>query len=160
MGRQHVYFPYALIGIGFYFFIIQFDHPLIQKLNTWPIVLIAFGLFGLLKFMQKKKPSLFFEGLLILLIGIHFYGLKHISHWPDDSSVFLFIWGVCLLLLFMMTKKHLMLSLILIAVSLIFFFSDHLPTWLPSFNHIQAEINAHWPLVVIGLGVLLLFYKK
>lgn len=160
MRKQNEYFAYILIVVGLYFFMIQFDHPLIHALNSWPVILIGVGLVILFTYMQRRKPHLFFEGSLILLIGIHFYGLMHVPEWPNDSSVFLFIWGFSLFLSYILTKKHLFLSITLIVGSLVFFFSDQLPTWFSSIIQIQEELDTHWPLLLIGLGILLLFLKR
>src|SRR5690625_4224165 len=109
MKQRKNYFAYALIAVGFYFLITQFNHPLIDRLHSWPVLLIGIGLWLTITHIKDSNRSLLFEGLVVLLIGIHFYGLLHLSNWPNDWSIFPLIFGLSLFLTFVSRKKHLFL---------------------------------------------------
>lgn len=157
--RKH-YFAYLLIAVGFYFFITQFNHPLIDWLHSWPVLLIGIGLWLTISHIKDSNRSFLFEGLVVVLVGIHFYGLLHLSNWPNDWSIFPFIFGLALFLAFVSSKKHLFLSLALILLSVLFFYVDQLPNWVPLLRTIEVEIQAHWPVIIIMVGILLVFYKR
>jgi|SRR5699024_2778466 len=159
MKKNH-YSSFVLIGIGLYFFIIQLNHPLIQKLNTWSVLVIAIGIWLILHYLKEKNQHSFIQGLTILFIGIHFYGVDHFHNWFNHWAIFPLAWGVALLIAYIITKKYLKQSIGIIGFALLFIFSDKLPDWFPSLEVIESRIIAHWPLLLIGLGVFLYIFKR
>lgn len=160
MKKSNNYTAYALIGIGLYFFITQYSHPLIQALDTWPMLIIGLGTWLVLRTMKLKNSQLFTQGWILVFIGIHFYGLKHMQAWIDHWAMFPLMWGLAYFFTYIFTKQFLVPSISLIVLSLVCIFSESLPTWIPSFTRIQNELLLHWPLILIGMGLLFYFYKR
>lgn len=158
--KKNQYASYILIGMGLYFFIIQFNHPLIHKLNTWSVLVIATGLWLLFLYVKGKNQQYLTQGLTVLFIGIHFYGLDHFANWINHWAMFPLAWGLALFITYVFSRKNLWQSIGLIGISLLFIFSRNLPSWIPSLQPIENEITSHFPILLIALGIILYISKR
>lgn len=158
--KRNDYTALLLIAIGLYFFITQFDHPIIDRLHTWSTLVIAVGIGCLFAYMKKKNPSFLIQGFTITFIGFHLYALEYIPGWNNHWAMYPLMWGLALLITYVFTRKYLYASFGFIIFSLLFIFSHKLPDWFPSVTPIENEIATHWPLILIGLGIILYVYKR
>lgn len=158
--NQRNFIAYVCIGIGLYFFLTQFSHPLIKLLQTLSVWVILVGLIFLFNYIKEKNASSLVQGLSILLIGVHMYGVDYIQGWLHHWAMYPLAVGIAFLLTSLVTKKAMIPSIMLIAFSLLFIFDEKLPDWFPSFTQIDLQIDEHWPLLLIGIGIILLFFKR
>lgn len=158
--KKNKYTSLLLIGIGLYFFIIQFNHPLIESLNTWSVLIIAIGIWLVFLYLKGKNQQLLSQGLTVLFIGIHFYGIDHFQNWINHWAMIPLSWGLALIITSVVTRKYLLPAIFVTLFSLLFIFSDKLPSWFISLQPIESEIIAHFPLLLIALGIVLYVSKN
>lgn len=160
MNKNNSIAAYLLIGIGIYFFLKQFDIPFIKGFDSWPTLLITIGIVFLLHSFKTRDYENLFIGIIILGLGIHFYGLKNYPFWPEHWTIYPFIIGIAYLLRFFKTKNGLFPGILLTGISSIMLFSVTVPSSLSWIYHITDLLESFWPIAMIVLGIYLLIWKK
>src|SRR5690625_2005317 len=143
-----------MIGLGIYFLLKQLNIPLLHKVYSWPIIVIIVGLALILHSFFNDDDQNLFTGLIVLGIGIHFYGLKNYPNWINHWAIFLLIVGIAFFIRYLKTKKNFLIGIILIGISLLFIF----PNKITPFEWIKSN-EIFWSIALIFIGIYLLKKK-
>lgn len=160
MKKYPVFTAYLLIGLGIYFLVKQLNLPFLSNFSGWSTIVIIVGIAFLTYSYATKDYAQIFPGTIILGVGIHFHGLENYNFWLDHWSVYPLIVGIAFIIQYLKSRNGLIPGIILIATALFMMLSIKIP---PTFNwiyRIVEFIETFWPLVLIGLGIALLRFKK
>ncbi|QSS99135.1 hypothetical protein IMZ31_13725 [Pontibacillus sp. ALD_SL1] len=160
MKRQNTFSGLLLIGIGLYFLLREFQIPLLTQFYSWPTILMIIGIALLLHSYIAMEYDTLFSGGVLLGLGIHFHGLRNYSFWIDHWGIFPLIIGLSFLLRFQKTRKGIFPAIILITLSLFVIFASNKPGWFYWINVVVHFIETFWPLLLVGFGLYLLWFKK
>jgi hypothetical protein len=102
----------------------------------------------------KTNGSLALAGGMIAAISIYKWGINYIQGWPADFEILVMLIGSAFLVPFAITKQR------WTAVIGIVTFCCGLFAWpgikeIPLFEPIASFLNLYWPVLIIGLGLML-----
>lgn len=158
MKNQRVFIGTLLIGIGFFFFVDQFQLPYINEMLQWPMILVITGIAFLIHGIIGKEVQSFFPGTLLLGLGLHFTGLHFLPTWPRSWGMYTLIVGFALLIQYFKAKKgSLFTPIILIMLSIAELFYARFQDWL---SILVTNLTGLWPLVFVIIGMYLLISNR
>lgn len=160
MKKQHTFIGTLLIGIGVYFLLKELHISLLNNFYTWPTILMIIGVALLLDgYIAREKESIF-SGTVILGIGIHIHGLMTYAHWIESWAIYVLILSIAFLLRAQQTKKGIIPGIILLIIALFSLFSNIKPGWFYWIDFTYKFIEDFWPLLLIGMGIYFLYFKR
>lgn len=151
---------YILIGVGLYFLLKELNIAIFSDYYSWPFLVIIIGVIFLIHSYSTRNNQNLFSSVILLGIGIHFYGLNNYPSWIDHWAVYMFIVGLAFIIRYILSKSGLFIGLVLIGLSIVMIFSINVPAWLNWVYTIPSFIKQFWPIILIILGVYLLINKK
>lgn len=158
MKRQGIFPGVLLIGVGLIFLLQNYNIPFVNKIYTWPSILLIIGLAFLFQAYIGKDYHSIFTGILLTGLGIHFHGLQLFSFWPSHWAMFTIIIGLAFLFRYSKTKKDgLIPGIMLLLISLVAFVYSG---FIDLFGSLYTYVESFWPIALIGAGIYLLFFKK
>lgn len=160
MKGKHSIFPYVLIGIGVYFLLKKLNVPEINHFFTWPNIMIIIGVILTIYALKKKSYQNLLGGLILLGVGIHFYGLNNYSFWIDHWAVYIGIIGISLLIRSIWLKSGRKSGFLLTGFALLLILSNQWPHSNKLVNETMSLLNEYWPILLIILGLYLLLKKR
>lgn len=158
--KQNKFVAYILIGIGIYYLIQQLDLSLFETFYTWPTFLLIIGIAFLIHSYAESDYQYIFVGTIILGLGIHFHGVQNYDFWLDHWSIYALIVGIAFIFRGLKTSTGFITGFVLIGISLLMIFSVTLPKWFQWLYGVQDFLATFWPVVLIGLGIYYLKFKK
>ncbi|MCF6092653.1 hypothetical protein L1765_01430 [Microaerobacter geothermalis] len=146
----------VLIAVGLIFLAREFDIPYIDQLFTWQWMMVGIGLVLILFSGRGKDGGLILPGVILIGLGIHFWGTSFFSWWPTHWAIFTFIVSIGFFMYSARTKSAgaSIPGIILLLISIIAFFFSGLWFFIAkTFNLLENW----WPVLLILVGVYLLF---
>lgn len=153
-------FAYILIGVGLYFLLKELNITIFAHFYSWPSLIIIIGIIFLIHSYSTRNNQNLFSSVILLGIGIHFYGLNNYSNWIDHWAVYMFIVGIAFIIRYLISKSGLFVGLVLTGLSILMVFSISVPAWLNWIYTIPSFIKQFWPVILIIIGIYLLVSKK
>ncbi len=160
MKKQHSFTGILLIGIGAYFMLKELEIPIITNFYSWTTILIIIGVALLLHSYISNEYETIFTGAILLGLGIHFHGMQTYSFWIEHWGMYPLIIGIAFLLRYQKSKHGLIPGLILVIVALFAMFVNNKPEWFYWVTVFVNFIETFWPLILIGIGLYILLFKK
>ncbi|PWA06393.1 hypothetical protein DCC39_17435 [Pueribacillus theae] len=158
MRNHHIFIGILLLGVGLFFFLDSLHVTFIQTLLDWQFILIVIGIAFLAHGFLGKEAASFFPGTLLLGLGIHFFAAANVEFWPKSWGMYTLIVGVAFLVQYFKTKKGgFLTACILIMISLLELFYANFQLILMK---VETLFKGFWPILLIGLGLYFLFFKK
>lgn len=156
MQSKFIGFFFTLIGIMI--MVIQSDLAPLTSLITWPFLLLLTGTFLLFTALMKKHSSLTLWGGLITALGLTIWGMKYIDGWSKHWGLLLALFGVAVLLQFMINRNKITglvgIIMVLTGISAYPGFAD-----LPIISPITSVIHAYWSVFIVILGLIFILKK-
>lgn len=159
MRKQNAFIGFILIAVGIYFTIHTLNIPMLRPYYSWTMMLILIGICLVLYSYFKKDYDNLLISIIILGLGIHFFGLENFDFWIDHWAIYLLIIGSALIIRSLRIKKGLFSGLVIIIVSLLFIFPIQL-TFLNSLDPYLNPMRTFWPVLLIVVGLYLIIRKK
>lgn len=154
MKNSRLFNGTLLLCTGGVFLLESLPIPLFISLLQWPMILLILGTAFLVQGSIGKEQHALFPGVLLFGLGFHLLASSYSSQWPTGWGMYTLILGIAFL-----TQKNTSFktAMIIIGISVFtLFYSD--------FNRFQSLIltylNGFWPLILIGIGILLLVKRK
>jgi hypothetical protein len=150
---------FLLIVAGVVLLLVETNKADWEDFISWSFLALLISLFLLFIAFSTQ------QGALVLVFGVAFtistnvWGYHHVDGWPDHWSAVVFLFGISVILQFIVTKQPMTL-IIGIVISLMSLFA-----W-PGIREISllapfaTILNTYWPILVLLLGVLYLFRKE
>ena len=160
MKKQHTFIAYILIGFGVYFLIKQLNLSIFENFYGWPTFLIIVGAAFLIHAYSHHEDSNILPGFILFGLGVHFHGLQNYPNWFDHWSMYPLIIGVGFMLRYLKTKRGLLPGAILLSIALFMIVSMKLPEQVSFIYRIVQFFETFWPVVLIGIGVYLLVFRR
>ncbi|KGX93461.1 hypothetical protein N781_10455 [Pontibacillus halophilus JSM 076056 = DSM 19796] len=160
MRKQNTFGGFLLLGIGLYFLMRQLQLPIITHFYSWPTLVIIIGIAFLIQSYSSKQYENLFPGVVLLGLGIHFHGMNVYSFWIQHWGVYPFIISIAFLVRYTKTKSGFIPGLFLLILSMFALFSTSKPEWFQWIDKGVSVVQQFWPVILIGLGCYLLFFKK
>lgn len=160
MKNKGIFPGLLLIGIGFYFLMHQLHIPTLEKIFTWPTLLIILGIIFLLQAYFSNDHDSIFPGTILLGIGTHIHGKSLFAIWPNHWGMYTLIISLAFLLRYQKTKTGLVPGIILLVISILGVFYGGLISWMSWIGKFVSLLESFWPVALIAIGLYLLFVKK
>lgn len=160
MRKQHIFPGIILIGFGLYFFLQQEQITVLEPFYSWPSLLIIVGLAFLCQGYFAKDYEAILPGTILAGFGIHFHIVDYFSLWPNHIGVFILIISLGFLLRYQKLKTGLFHGLLFLSISILLLFYNRVINWLGQLESSVKEIWNFWPILLIGIGLFLLIFKK
>lgn len=156
MKRKTVSTGIILILIGLYFLLKQLNItiPYSNLVFTWPSILFVIGIILAYQGFSNRDDNKMFSGTLLAGLGIYFHGVISFNHWSYHWAHFTLIISIAFFMKYYVNKREgIVPAFILLGISAFSLFSDEL-------LGLIGQFQAFWPLILIGLGIYFLFFKK
>ncbi|WP_077618981.1 LiaI-LiaF-like domain-containing protein [Bacillus sinesaloumensis] len=160
MKKNNIFSGIILVGIGSYLLLQQLGIPVFTTFYSWQTLIIIVGTAFLFQAYVENNPNSILPGVILVGFGFHFHGINQLSFWPKQPGTLLLIVGLGMLLTYFKTKSGLFHSVILLFVSLLFLNYSLVIGWLGLFEGGFSFILTYWPLLIVGIGFYLVFFKK
>lgn len=160
MKKQHIFTGFLLIGIGTFFLLRQFSIPFLHHVYSWPTLVMLIGLIYLFYSYLSKDHKYILPGVILLGLGVHFYGRMYYSFWAEHWAVYPLIIGAAFLIRFTKTKSGLLPGVILITTAMFGAFS---PQHFIFFSWLEKTVNffeSYWSILIIATGFSILNKNK
>lgn len=160
MKSHSLFAGVILIGFGIYYFLSQSNIEIFLGFYSWPSILCIIGIAFLLQAYKAHNNEAILPGIIFLGFGIHFHVIQTFKLWPNDLGIFILIISLGLLLQASKTKTGMLPGILLLAVSLFLLFKEKMLSLL---GVVQTGLGTSfpiWSILLVGLGVALLFFKK
>lgn len=156
--NHHIFIGVILLAVGIFFFLDSLHMTFIQTFLDWPLILLVLGIAFLAQGLLGKEVASLFPGTLMLGLGIHFFAASRFTTWPTSWGMYTLILGIAFLVQNVKTKNGgFLTALILIIISLFELFYDNFQLILMK---VETIFKGFWPILLIGLGLYFLFFKK
>ncbi|WP_027963574.1 LiaI-LiaF-like domain-containing protein [Halalkalibacillus halophilus] len=157
--KQQLFPAILLISLGTYFFLHQYNIPIIAQFDTWPAILIILGSAFLIIAYGKNKKENIFPGNILVGFGLHFHALSQADKWIEHWGMYTLIVGVAFLMKAQQTKQGLVPGIVMLVISFFAISTVTMPDWFNWLDLIFQTMEQFWPLILIIIGLVLL-YKK
>ncbi|KUP05895.1 hypothetical protein Q75_10980 [Bacillus coahuilensis p1.1.43] len=160
MKKQHIVAGSMLVGFGGYFFLLEQGIEWFDGMLSWPTLIGIIGIAFLLQAYKGRSTEYILPGTILVGLALHFHLSRFVDEWPNDLGVFLLITSIAFLLHHQRTKQGLVYGLLFLALAIILVFYQQVLSWL---GLVQSEFSINWsiwPVILIGIGVYLLFFRK
>ncbi|WP_096189585.1 LiaI-LiaF-like domain-containing protein [Evansella halocellulosilytica] len=159
--RRNSFLPgVILIGIGIYFLLQQFSisFPYSSVIFSWPTILVLIGVITAYQGFSNRDDSKMFTGITLLGLGTLFHGVHTFGQWSYHWGYFTLIVGIAFLMKYSVNKREgLIPAFILFAITAFALFSSEVSSWI---RQVAGGFEMFWPVVLIGAGMYLLFFRK
>lgn len=135
------------------------NFPVLDNFNSWSSLLVLIGIAFLFHTYFNRDASNLFSGVLLIGLGIHFYGLENYTNWIDHWAAYPFIIGIAYTIRGLCTKKGIIFGIILTVFSSLLLFSIQIPSVFNFIYQFGDFLEKYWPIIIIILGVYLLKRK-
>ncbi|WP_453994627.1 LiaI-LiaF-like domain-containing protein [Bacillus nitroreducens] len=160
MKKNTMFTGIILVGIGSYLLLQQLHLPIFTTFYSWQTLVIIVGLAFLFQAYIENNPSSILPGIILTGFGFHFHSINQLSFWPKQSGTLLLIVGIGMLLTYFKTKSGLAHSVVIILIALLFLNYSRFMGWMGVFEGGFSYIITYWPLLLVGIGFYLLFFKR
>lgn len=159
--RKNNFLPgIILILVGLYFLLQQLNisFPFSETLFTWPMILIAIGIVQAYQGFSNRDDNKMFSGIILLGLGILFHGAHTAYWWGYHWGYFTLIVSIAFFMKHFVNKREgIVPGFILLLISLFALYANQFMTWMRS---IFSGFESLWPILLIGVGIYLLFFRK
>lgn len=160
LKTQRIFPGFLLLGFGIYFLLQELQiHPF-EGFGTWPTLSIIVGVGFLLEGYLAKNYEAIIPGVILTGFGLHIHLVNRLEVWPDHTGIFMLIIALGFLLRHQKVRTGFFPGLLFLVLALLLLFYDKTFTWLSSLNIGIELFWKFWPIIFIGLGAYLLFFKK
>lgn len=156
MKKNSVLPGIILILIGFYFLLKQFDMalPYSDVIISWQSILVAIGAVLSFQGFSNKDDNKMFGGIILLGLGLYFHATSTFNLLGGHWAYYTLIISLAFFMKYFVNKRDgLAPAFVLLAISAMALFSGSITAWFQDFQ-------AFWPVLLIGLGIYFLFFKK
>jgi hypothetical protein len=160
MKNQKIFPGIILIGFGLYFYLKQNHIEIFKEYSTWPSLFIIVGIAFLAQGYGGKDYEAILPGVILAGFGLHFHVVHKLAVWPDNMGIFILIISLGFLLRYQKTRNGLFQGMLFLVLSIILLFYDKVFSWLGLLENRVSSLWNFWPVALIVIGVLLLFFKK
>ncbi|RAL26686.1 hypothetical protein [Thermoflavimicrobium daqui] len=149
---------FFLILAGILLLFVQTKIAEIKDFITWPFLGLLLSVILLFIFLINQQAQLVLIAGISTAIFLTVWGNKYVSDWPTHWGILIFMFGIAVILQFVVTKHHMTL-IIGIFIMLIGAFAWPGLRDIPGLSSIAIILNTYWPALVLVLGFLFLVKK-
>lgn len=156
MKKNSVLPGLILIMIGLYFLLKQFNisFPYSEIIFSWQSILVLIGAIMSFQGFSNKDDNKMFGGIILLGLGIYFHATGPFQVLNGHWAYYTLIISIAFFMKYFVNKRDgLAPAFVLLAISAMALFSGTITSWFQDFQ-------AFWPVLLIGLGIYFLFFKK
>ncbi|WP_050615952.1 LiaI-LiaF-like domain-containing protein [Bacillus testis] len=160
MKTHNLFSSVILIGFGLYYLLSQSSVTLFDGFYSWPTLLCIVGLAFLAQAYKAKQYEYILPGIILLGFGIHFHVIQNFHFWSDNIGVFILIISLGLMLQAQKTNKGMLPGILILAIAVFILFNDAFMETLHSTEMFANQSVSLVPIILLGFGILVLFFKK
>ncbi|MDQ0256483.1 uncharacterized membrane protein HdeD (DUF308 family) [Evansella vedderi] len=160
MKKNSVLPGIILILVGLYFLLQQYSIsiPFTDTILTWPMILIAIGVVQAYQGFSNRDDNKMFSGMVLLGLGVFFHGAHTANLWGYHWGYFTLIVSIAFFMKHFVNKREgIVPGMILLLLTGFALYSHQLVSWL---QKLFSGFERFWPILLIGIGIYLLFFRK
>ncbi|GAA0333769.1 hypothetical protein GCM10008967_25660 [Bacillus carboniphilus] len=158
--KSRIFPGILLLGFGCYFFIDNWFPSSWGYLQSWPTLLVIIGIAFIGQAYIGKDYESIFPGVMFTGIGIHFHVVYQLGLWSNHFGVFVLIIALSFLLYYQKKGDGFAIGVSFLILAVFLLFSDKVTTTIGFIETSISMIQRFWPLIFIGVGLFLLFFKR
>ncbi|SFP73436.1 hypothetical protein [Salibacterium halotolerans] len=158
MKKQSIFYGIIVSGLALILIVENWDLAPGGIWTVWPALLLA-GFAFLVESLSGRIPLSFLPGVLLLLLGAHFYLLQFTAFWPDHIGMYFLYFGAAFLVDSLKTRNSgLFTGILLSAAGAGFLYSSELRQ--ASGTQVSYIVEMFFPIVLLGFGVYMIIVRR